>query len=104
MIETNPIVLDFFARSPTHWAEVDKQRVANHLVSFDLSSRFSTQAANEVSILIDQRRGLLSTLSPDDFCKFLLDIANSSELKPNHWKKVMYQALAANEWFCREQF
>ncbi|SCA56747.1 hypothetical protein MTBPR1_30117 [Candidatus Terasakiella magnetica] len=39
-----------------------------------------------------------------DFKNYLLSVGVSNTLFPNHWKKVMYQALATDETFCQQAF
>ena len=73
-----------------------------HFDDFDLAKRYSIQAAEELSTLIDQRSGLMLDFTSDKFSNYLLSIANSLVFFPNHWKKVMYKALAQDDWFCNK--
>lgn len=100
VIETVPPSINYYVKPPEAWTECDKLRVENHVKDFDLISRFSDEAASQLSILLDQRIGHLSTCSPTDFRKFLLETAYSNELRTNHWQRAMYKCLANSQWFC----
>lgn len=105
VIQTSPCSLRFYVDAPANWDEVKKNRVKKHFDSFDLAKRYSIQAAEELSILVDQRRREpISNLSPKTFKEYLLNCADSAALFTNHWKRVMYQALSKNDWFCKNSF
>lgn len=104
IIETHPCSIFFFAQMPAGWSEIDFQRASNHFSDFDLSKRYSIQAAEELGVVVDQRKGYLATCSPDEFSNFLRSVSNAPSLFANHWKKIMYQTLAGNRWFCTTEF
>jgi len=104
VLYTSPCTLEFFTSIPDGWSELNFLRVVNHFKDFDLAKRFSIQAAEELSTIIDQRKGYLNNATPVEFANYLRSVAGSSALFINHWRKVMYQTLAADEWFCTHAF
>ncbi len=103
-IETyDPCSIEYFVYPPDNWIPVDKERVTTHFHNFELSKRYSIQAAEELSILIDQRKGIMKKFSPDEFREYLSSFTNSP-IFINHWKKVMYHCLANDEEFCNYVF
>ncbi|MCG8053948.1 MAG: HNH endonuclease [Candidatus Thiodiazotropha endolucinida] len=103
VIPGDPCSLEFYASPPTKWHTISRQRAERHFHVFDLPIRYGIQAAEELSTVVDQRRGYLRGHSSDEFREYLLSFTESS-LFANHWKKVMYQALANDSWFCEEEF
>ncbi|MFL9676075.1 HNH endonuclease [Pseudomonas marginalis] len=99
-----PCVITFEAKPPETWRPEDQQRGINHFAFFDLAKRYSIMAAEEVSILVDQRRSLMKDLPVEGFRAYLASVGDSPILFPNHWRKVMYAALANDGWFCETQF
>ncbi|MCH9660025.1 MAG: HNH endonuclease [Bacteroidetes bacterium] len=104
VIQSDPCVLEFYVKPPECWDDTAKSRIKKHFKSFDLADRYGIQAAEELSILIDQRKEFMCAYSPDDFGMHLRSIANSPSLFVNHWRKVMHQALAGDTWFCSNKF
>lgn len=104
VVTTEPCTLSFYTEPPISWDKISRDRVHKHFESFDLAKRYSIQTAEELSTLIYQRSSYLRNLNSDDFKKHLQSVATSPTLFANHWKKVMYQALSENEWFCNKQF
>lgn len=103
--QNSPCSLRFYVDAPANWDEVKKNRVKKHFGSFDLAKRYSIQAAEELSMLVDLRkRKPICDWSSEIFREYLLTIADSSTLFINHWKKVMYQALSKDDWFCKNPF
>lgn len=103
VVYTDPCYIRFFTSVPQAWPQVDASRAINHFSDFDLGKRYAIQAGEELGVLIDQRRGFLANLSPQEFAQFLNSVA-SARLFPNHWKKVMYQALSTDHRFCSTVF
>jgi hypothetical protein len=99
VIPGNPCSIEYFVCAPEHWNTIDQRRVAAHFHDFELAKRYSIQAAEELAILISQRRGFMKQLPSVDFSQYLASFIDSP-LFVNHWKKVMYQCLAVDEWFC----
>lgn len=101
---TQPCVISYEASPPETWRLVDRQRAVNHFKFFDIAKRYSIRAAEELGVLVDQRRVVLRELPAESFKAYLRSIGDSSVLFPNHWRKVMYKALAEDEWFANIQF
>ncbi|MEQ8427422.1 MAG: HNH endonuclease [Gammaproteobacteria bacterium] len=100
----NPCCLEYYVNPPCSWSHTDKARVLKHFNDFGLDARYSIQAGEELSILIDQRKGHMEKFTNNQFSQYLSSIGSSSSLFVNHWKKIMYQTLAADSWFCNENF
>lgn len=104
VVQTKPCSLKFYTAPPEAWDKASKDRVKTHFEDFDLAKRYSIQTAEELSTLIDQRARYMRNLTSENFSEYMQSVANSSVLFANHWRKVMYKALAENEWFCKQQF
>ncbi len=96
---TSPCSLEYFADPPDEWNSVEKNRAVNHFRDFDIGARYSIQAADELTALVDLRRGYLSALPAEEFSRYLVSVSNSESYFSNHWKKVMYQALGESRIF-----
>ncbi len=99
-----PVDCTYGVIAPQNWNSDDQQRVERHFKSFDLGYRFQLEASDEISSVINSRKGTLNQLSPNDFKSHLLDGASDSHLIINHWRRVLYQSLANNAWFCAHNF
>ncbi len=104
VIRTEPIVISFSANPPSDWPPEDQRRVESHFADYDLASRYGTEAATEISMLLDQRRSSLHQSSADAFRSYLLDVANSNSMPINGWRRTMYFSLANTAWFCNADF
>lgn len=104
VLPTAPCSILYHTTTPTGWSDAEANRVSNHFKDFDIAKRYSIQAAEELGTLIDQRRGYLSACTPSEFSDYLASVANANSLFANHWKKIMYQTLAADLWFCCQTF
>lgn len=102
--QTEPCSLEFYVSPPDAWQDIPKSRVRQHFLDFDLAKRYSIQTAEELSTIIDQRRGFMRDFEPDTFREYLGSVVASKALFANHWKRVMYQALANDDWFCSKKF
>ncbi len=99
-----PLVVDFEARPPVGWPEKDQQRVKAHFKACKLETRYRSRAWTELTPLISQRKSTLSKFSSEQFREHLLVIANEPNLPINGWKRTLYSALAASQWFCEADF
>lgn len=102
--EEDPIVLDFDVNPPEGWSEKDRQRVKQHFKDCNLKNRYRSRVWQELAPLISQRNISLRSLSPNHFRGHLLVIAEEPGLPINGWKRTLYCALAASEWFCEMEF
>lgn len=96
---TRPCSLVYFSAPPNDWSDTERKRALNHFEDFNIGARYSVQAADELSALVDLRRGYLSNISPDEFSRYLASVSSSTSYFSNHWKRVMYQALAQDRDF-----
>ncbi|WLG59609.1 HNH endonuclease [Pseudomonas extremorientalis] len=101
---TTPCTIIYFASPPDDWSDEDKARVANHFSLFAIAERYSVQAGSELGFLMDMQSSYFSRLPPEAFSDFLRSGANAAGLLINGWKKVLYEALADDPWFCNAGF
>ncbi len=99
-----PPLLEFFVAPPDHWADDDKSRVNAHFREYDLKKKFSVEAAAELPETIQTRRTTMSANTPQDFSGYLAEKGNMRGLPINNWRRVMFTALAADNWFCNQAF
>jgi len=99
VVMTNPIALEFYVNPPINWNQLRIERVTSHFTDFDLAKRYSLQAAEELSTLIYQRNSFMENFTSSEFRDYLMSL-DGDILFINHWKRVMYAALAANVEFC----
>lgn len=103
VIPGDACVIEFFVQAPNQWELIDKQRVKKHFKEFELGMRYSIQVSDELTTVIHQRRGFMKSFTPQQFSQYLASVVDSP-LFSNHWKKVLYQTLSADDWFCSEEF
>jgi len=99
----DPCSIEYYASPPSIWTSSDKERAKTHFHDFELSKRYSIQAAEELSILVDQRRGIMKNLSLIEFRRHLLSFVEAP-IFINHWKKIMYHCLSDDDEFCDYEF
>ncbi|MFE6421219.1 HNH endonuclease [Streptomyces rochei] len=98
--ESAPPALSYFVQTPADWDPVLSNRVRLHFRTFALAELYASHAGQEISGL----RFFLSTLPDQALASYLDRMANSIASSQdtgglNHWRAVMYQALARNSWF-----
>ena len=97
--DENVGVISYFARPPSCWNEVDKERVRTHFSDFLLARRFSDAAAVRLVFLIPQVRTLIAHgLSDGDINECIFQPVTHSPNNANHWERVMYLALMKCSW------
>lgn len=101
---TSPCTIIYSASPPDDWSDDDQARVVNHFDLFGIAERYSIQAGSELSTLMDLRASYFSRQPPEAFSEFLRSGANVAGLLTNGWKKVLYEALAEDAWFCNAEF
>jgi 5-methylcytosine-specific restriction endonuclease McrA len=101
VIQTIPAIIRFFVKAPEHWDDISKTRVQSHFTAFNLASRYSLEAGNQLAclryLLVDfhKLRGIngirqhLTREAQSYFC-----------LHSNSWQTAMFQALVASDWYC----
>lgn len=100
--EIAPPSVVYFVEPPESWDAVLSNRVRLHFRTFGLAELYTSHAGQEISGL----RTFLSTLPEQALPSYLErmsdSIASSQDTGGlNHWRAVMYQALARNSWFIR---
>lgn len=104
VIQTEPISVHFEICPPLTWATADQNRVACHFKNYNLASRFSIEAATEISILIDQRRTIYKSCSAVEFKSVLAEQGRIPSIPINGWRRTLYTALAETDWFSEIEF
>lgn len=105
VIESIPATIRFFVEAPTNWPVIDRQRVKSHFVDFKLAGRFAIQAADEITTLKGELQYDYPITGVEGVRHELEKKASVAEsLHKNSWKTAMYQALAANDWYCNGGF
>jgi len=107
--QTSPVVIRFFVQPPNKWDNTSQARVENHFKEFDLSRRYSIQAADETisicSLLTISYAGIDNSLAKQFIKEELKTHAKvHAEQHINSWKTAMFQALADSEWYCKAGF
>jgi len=103
--KTSPASIRFFVTPPSDWNEIMKQRVKSHFNDFDLSKRYSVQAANELATLKPILTSYFSSIGKH-LIKTHLKLTADSEYSnhKNSWKTAMYYALDSSDWYCNGGF
>jgi hypothetical protein len=102
---SNPPSIKFLAIPPTHWQDVDKERVKNHFKDFKLAARFKVQAATELSVL----KGELEFYFQEMHAAGVTLALNRKHLAArgmhiNWWKTALFHALSLDDWYCSGGF
>lgn len=103
VIHGNPCALKYSVCAPAHWNDVDEKRAIKHFNDFNIGRRYGVCAAEELSTIIYERRTILRDVSAAKFSEHLA-VKAGQPLFPNHWKRVMYQTLSRDAWFCRQNW
>ena len=91
--QNDPGVVEYFVRPPVNWTNINKQRVENHFIDFDIAVRYSKEAASElIYVEPDCNNVNLSVIGLSQLKADWQLIVNRAPFI-NHWKRVMYLAL-----------
>ncbi|WP_256679518.1 HNH endonuclease [Pseudomonas sp. Fl4BN1] len=101
---TSPCSIIYSVSPPDDWNDEDKARAVNHFDLFGIAERYSIQAGSELSMLMDMGANYFSRQPPEAFSDFLRSGAQVTGLVINGWKKVLYEALADDVWFCNRNY
>ena len=101
--KTEPPSISFYPKPPTNWDTISKKRVKAHFSDFNLARKYSIEASDELTSLIHQLRKNMGDFNKSHIAKYLLSVAESIPLI-NHWKAVMYTAIANDDWFCSRSY
>lgn len=100
---TPPYDMTYQGVPPLTWEDTDRHRAIHHLKFFNVAEIYALRATDEMSVLVDQRRNLYRELTAEEFRAHLRSIGETKTLFPNHWRKVMYQGLSLDDWFCNAE-
>jgi len=98
-----PVGVEFHASPPQNWHKTKKERVINHFKNFEIAQIYNRPASQEISTLIYLRGKNMSNLDKQNFSDHLHCVSETIAYV-NDWKKIMYKTLAADDWFCSQDF
>lgn len=104
VVPSMPPVLEYFVMPPEEWHDDDKSRVHAHFADYRLAEKFSVEAAADLPETIQTRQTTMAANSPEDFSRYLAEKGQTATLPINNWRRAMFTALAADEWFCNQTF
>ncbi|MFM5579260.1 HNH endonuclease [Aeromonas veronii] len=102
-----PGAIEYFVSPPVTWSQTDAERVSKHFSDFDLARRYGTEASKHLTEVVDQKNSFYDKNRNsktrdqlvDEFVETILSPIINGRAFTNHWKKVMYIALAADQGF-----
>jgi hypothetical protein len=101
LLEDVPVSVLFQANPPESWSATIRARVLHHFSTFHLGMLYALEAADELSVVNTQVRQVRRTGNVEAVRAHLLEEAQRLEaVRPNWWRTVMYEALAASDWYC----
>lgn len=98
-IDGDPGTVQYVFQPPNTWAQADKDRAEKHWQDFDIADRYSIEAGKHLSEVIPQRNTSLPLIGEENFKICYLQPVIATAPFPNHWKRVMYQALIESDCF-----
>ncbi len=97
--ETYPALIQYYVSAPEYWPDISEQRVKTHFNDFELSRRFSIEAACELSGLKPILSGYIAGTGKNAIKEYLLTrAAVEYGQNGNSRKTAMFKALAASNW------
>lgn len=102
IIKSEIVHVTFHVEAPIVWPIEISRRVLNHFSEFDLSRRFSIQAAGRLTYYANLINGMLNG-DASDALPTLLNLNIESELAAygvNSWQVALAKAVAKDFWFC----
>lgn len=105
VISGHPAVFQFSVKAPSHWSVVTVDRLEEHMRSLGLGKLYASNAGSELAGIRTHLRTLHSSGGASAVQSHLIEVAKSwaAEFK-NSWRAAMYNAGAANPWFCNGGF
>lgn len=100
VIPGSPPVLEYYVSPPASWAQHEKSRVGAHLTEYGLAERFGIEAGADITETIETRRTTLRDLSAGEYSQYLQEKSNNIHLPINNWRRVMFDSLSNDQWFC----
>ncbi|MEU8251653.1 HNH endonuclease signature motif containing protein [Nonomuraea sp. NPDC048916] len=105
VIEGAPAVVRFFVEAPSDWSATLEERVRHHFATFRLGELYSYHAITELSSVRSLLRQILDAVGESTVRTYLAAQSWSAQADTlNSWKGAMYEALAANDWYCAGGF
>jgi hypothetical protein len=89
--------VQYFVSPPKDWPDTLKLRINNHFVDFDLSRRFSIEAASEIAGL-SYHLEELKTLNARQL-HLSTKALTERKIHVNSWQSALYDALANSYWY-----
>lgn len=102
VVQDAPASFSFDVTPPASWnGTVMADRVRHHMKTFKLATLFTVNAADE---LVDIRQRLVNLKASGGVEAVRLHLTAEAQSRRharlNSWQTAMYQAAAANQWFC----
>lgn len=94
-----PPVVRYHVNAPDHWPPVAQSRAKRHFDVVKLGISYTANANDDLMPLREHLIGIAATKGPGGVQAFLLEEQARYALRLNSWQHVMYQMLAANDWF-----
>jgi hypothetical protein len=97
----SPAVVSYYVKPPEKWSKISQKRVEAHFKEYKLASRYSIQAADQLS----STSHLFIKYTKIDIRSTLKESAEVEIGKHiNSWKTAFFQALYNSEWYCTEGY
>jgi hypothetical protein len=101
LIQGNVPVVRFAVDPPDAWTAVDRARVLNHFLMFDLGHRYSIQATRILGGIGRQLTSIGRALGSSGVHDHLQELADSFKAdRINGFEGATYQAMADSHWLC----
>lgn len=104
IVRSIPPTVAFYSCPPGEWQAWERGRVNSHFKEYDLAKRFGTEAAADIPEIVNERRTSLKYMTANQFSSHLLEKSQNSSLPVNNWRRVMFDAMAKDNWFCEQRF
>jgi hypothetical protein len=105
VLPRNPVAVQFFVECPKTWPLALSDKVASHFRIFELNSLYMSQAARAISGYRQLLDGLLAKGGEMLVRSWLNDQSQTwRAYEINCWESALYEALAADSWFCSGGF
>lgn len=96
-----PIILEFFAAPDSALPPVFAKRVANQVEALGLGELYSVVSSAEVPEISNNARRNFEVGDTENVRAHLLEMSEDGfEIDPNNRRAVIYEALAADDWYC----
>lgn len=97
----SPAVVSYYVKPPKKWSKISQQRVIAHFKEYELASRYSIQAADQLSsisplFIRSTKKDIQSTL------KEMMDVEINKHI--NSWKTAFFQVLYQSDWYCSKGY